>query len=228
MIEPILCIETSGKPCSVALSSLGESKVSLSTNGDWQHSKYLALLIKEVCDNAKISIKDLVAVAISKGPGSYTGLRVGTSAAKAICYSFDIPLIAVPTLEILAFPHIKEAEENSALIVPMIDARRQEVYYNVYNKDLTPTITTTNLVLESNSFKDYQAQNLIIVGDGAEKAKDLLKGPNLTFKPTIVSAAFMPRLAYGAFKAEKIESTAYFTPFYLKPPNITKSKKSLF
>ena len=222
----ILNIETSAEACSVSLGQNDSCLIVKRAEGDWQHSRQITLLIKACMDKAALAFKDLDAVAISKGPGSYTGLRVAASAAKGICFARNIPLIAVDTLKIIAYPQVLEMG-NDDLVIPLIDARRSEVYYNIYNKDFSPQIETTNLVLELNSFQNLKAQNLILTGNGALKAQEIISIDHQSY-PSEASAEYMAPLSYEKFKVQDFENLAYFSPFYLKPPNITKSKKTLF
>jgi len=220
----ILCIETSGKRCSVALSRDGVCIATKTSEEEWSQSEQITLLIQELLRSVYIQGQALNAVALSQGPGSYTGLRVGASAAKAICYVHEIPLIAIDTLKVLAFPHVKTVGEDQFLI-PMIDARRAEVYYNIYNAKLHSEQETVNLILEADQFSDLNSP--IICGDGAEKAGSLIKHDTAQFRPDHAKAEHMSQLAFDSYIEEKFENLAYFNPFYLKPPNITKSKKLL-
>lgn len=225
MSKNILCLETSGKQCSVALSADGFCSHAIATDGDWSHSEKITLLINQLLKDQSMDFSDLDAIALSKGPGSYTGLRVGASAAKALCYAQEIPLIAIDTLKIISWPHLTNLNDDQ-VIIPMIDARRQEVYYNIYDKDLIEKQPTTNLILEPDSFKAYS--NAIFCGDGAEKASKILDSKNGRFEFDTILAKNMCFLSFDALKHKKFEDIAYFNPFYLKPPNITKSKKSIF
>lgn len=221
----ILCLETSAKACTVALSKDGTSIAQQSTDGEWKHSKMITLLIDEVLKKEGYTLKDLDAVAISQGPGSYTGLRVGASCAKGLCYGGQLKLIAIPTLAIIAQAH---RHLNSELIVPMIDARRMEVYYNIYDATLTAQQETNNLILESDAFKDLRARQVVFCGDGAFKMKELDSSSSWQILEGGAQAQHMASLAESRYKAQNFEDVAYYVPFYLKPPNITKSTKSLF
>lgn len=223
----ILSLETSAVSCSVALSTVGETICTKASEGEWRHSKEITLLIQACLDSSKKKLGDLAAIAISSGPGSYTGLRVAASCAKGMCYALDLPLLAIPTLEVIAFPFADKADQ-STFIVPLIDARRDEVYYNVYGQNLVAQQTTTNLILEKDSFEQFEGQNLIFCGDGAEKASKLVNFKLAEYYPTLATAEAMSTLAFTRFSAKSYEDLAYYVPFYLKPPNITKSKKSLF
>ena len=223
----ILCIETSSKACSVALADNGVCVAYKEILDEWQHSKRLTLLIQDSLKAFNVELKGLAAVAISRGPGSYTGLRVGASCGKGLCYALDIPLISIPTLELIAQEQVR-IDSSEALIIPMIDARRMEVYYNIYDSLLVPQQETTNLVLESDSFSQYKGQKLLFCGDGAFKMDNFLLDEQWSVAPSIASARFMTVLAQAKYEKNVFEDVAYYVPFYLKPPNITKSKKALF
>lgn len=227
MSSYILCIETSGPQCSVALSSEGQTIIDHVTEDAWHHSQFLTTYINQVLQEADIDLKQLDAVAVSHGPGSYTGLRVGASTAKGICYALDIPLISIDTLKIIAYPWIDKA---SSKVLATIDARRDEVYYNVYDQNLEAQEDTQAHVVISDSFKLYQDEGLIITGDGATKIKELLthRPINYSYKPSYPSAKYMALIAYNKFFQKEHEDIAYYSPFYMKPPNITTRKKPLF
>lgn len=225
----ILCLETSAKACSVALGAAGSSIAYLEAEGEMMHSRSITLLIQQLLKENGQAIADLSAVAISQGPGSYTGLRVGASCAKGLCYASDIPLISVPTLEIIAAELAEEPSDPETGLVPMIDARRMEVYYNIYDKDLNPRQETTNLVIDEASLEALAESSLIFCGDGAHKMEGFLSGrPGWRISPSYAKASAMVGIAHQKLISGNIEDTAYYVPFYLKPPNITKSTKSLF
>ena len=185
----------------------------------------ITLLIQEILDSAGHTLKDLDAVAISQGPGSYTGLRVGASCAKGLCYGSQLKLLAIPTLSIIA-----QAQQNKGFqrIVPMIDARRMEVYYNVYDDDLQAQQETDNLILDASAFQFFNDKTVVFCGDGAFKMKDLGLSEGWQVVEEGALAEHMAPLAEARYKAQNFEDVAYYVPFYLKPPNITKSTKSLF
>ena len=189
------------------------------------HSQKITLLIQEVLKDSGLAISDLSAVAISAGPGSYTGLRVGTSCAKGLCFASDIPLIAVPTLDLVVQPFLKA---DADLIIPMIDARRMEVYYNVYEASGKQLSETDNLIIEANSFEELRSKKLLFCGDGAHKVKNVIDHPDFSVQSTYPHAADMAQIATQRFDNQLFEDIAYYSPFYFKPPNITKSKKKLF
>lgn len=227
----ILCLETSGPTCSVSISKNGRATGSLKEEGSWQHSQYLTSKIVESLSIAGLDMLSLNAVAISGGPGSYTGLRVGASTAKGICYALNLPLISLSTLSIIAAPEVKKLNVFSLKwILPLIDARRDEVYYNIYDHSLSPIIDTQAHIITSESFIDsYEPDGALICGDGANKASDILpKSDKLIFNHSYPLAEHMAEIAFKKYRTKQFEDIAYFNPFYLKPPNITKSKKALF
>ncbi len=221
----ILCLETSAKACTVAIAKDGVSIVQRSAGGEWKHSKMVTLLIQEALEEVQLSLKDLDAVAVSQGPGSYTGLRVGASCAKGLCYGSHLKLIAVPTLTIIAQAQLYIGKEY---IVPMIDARRMEVYYNIYDSSLQPIQETNNLILDTGSFEMLMAKQVVFCGDGAFKMKEFPQSESWQIVEEVALAQYMAPLAEVRFQEQDFEDVAYYVPFYLKPPNITKSKKPLF
>ena len=210
----ILNIETSTKNCSVSLAKEGKTvTIKEIAEQNFTHSEKLHLFIDELIKKTGISYKDLSAVALSKGPGSYTGLRIGTSTAKGLCFALDIPLIAIDSLEILA----KQVNLNDRLIIPMIDARRMEVYTAVFDQNHNKISETEALIVDENSF-DKITQKTYFIGDGAEKCKSILQRENFIFLTEIIypSANEMSELSYQKFQQKAFEDTAYFEPFYLK------------
>ena len=218
----ILCLETATPVCSVALNSACCTLAMRETEGQNAHSEKITNFIREVMEEAKIDYPQLDAVAVSQGPGSYTGLRIGVSTAKGICYAADLPLMAIDTLEAMAYG-IKEklASQISPddLLVPMIDARRMEVYASIFDANLHKINDTAALVIEENSFEDLRKDHrLWLFGDGAPKLSKLFEDqPNINiidgFKP---SAAYMKVLAEQALQQQQFVDVAYFEPFYLK------------
>lgn len=211
----ILNIETSGKACSVALSQYTDCKIFKSIEeDDFKHAEGLHLLAEAVVKEAGLTLKDLQAVAVSKGPGSYTGLRVGVSAAKGLCYALDIPLLGIDTLQIIASQAKQKTSGSFEKYVAMIDARREEVYLREFDTDLNPLSEARAVVLP-----DYNVQynNTVFCGDGSLKAKNYFQGENLLFVPEAKAMAnFMCTYAAKAFDEKRFEDTAYFEPFYLK------------
>lgn len=222
----ILGIETSVKTCSVALSKDGiPIAVNELTEADFSHAEKLHGFIASLFDNVSYTMLDIEAVAVSKGPGSYTGLRIGVSAAKGLCYGLDIPLIGVSTLE--AMTEALE-EKKTKLYVPLIDARRMEVFTAIYDSDLKLINVAHSLVVESNSFEDHLKEKTIsFFGNGAEKCKAIIEHPNASFVDDFTpSAIAINKLAEKAFQNEKFEDVAYFEPFYLKDVFFATKKKA--
>lgn len=217
----ILCTDTSTKACSVALSQDGKILAELLIHEEgFTHAEQLHSLLQKVLDDAGVTWKDLDAMAIGKGPGSYTGLRIGVSAAKGICYALKIPLIAIPTLKIMAVHASRlEAIPAQATLRPMIDARRMEVYTAAYSPTFEELKKVEAHVLEEDSFADeLKSSHTYFFGDGMDKCRHLLSAKlNAHFiEEVIPSASAMAVLADEAFKAERFEDVAYFEPFYLK------------
>ena len=218
----ILCLETATPVCSVALNE-GCCTIALrETEGQNAHSEKITNFIREVMETAKIDYKQLDAVAVSKGPGSYTGLRIGVSTAKGICYAADLPLMAIDTLEAMAYgmkAKLGSQIGENDLLIPMIDARRMEVYAAVFDANLQRINDTAALVIDENTFVDLQKYHrLWLFGDGALKLKQVFENqPNVNivdgFKP---SAAYMLNLADKALREHNFVDVAYFEPFYLK------------
>jgi tRNA threonylcarbamoyladenosine biosynthesis protein TsaB len=211
----ILNIETSTTNCSVSLSKEGEILVLKEDNNNkYSHAERLHSYIDEVLIEAKIPLSNLDAISISKGPGSYTGLRIGVSAAKGLCFAIDKPLISVATLEALA--HQIKIEEG--VIVSMLDARRMEVYSAVFNTEFQQIRDTQAQILDKQSFKDYLEEGKVyFIGNGVEKTKTLISHPNAVFIDNkLPSANEMSTLSYKKFKENSFEDVAYFEPYYLK------------
>jgi tRNA threonylcarbamoyladenosine biosynthesis protein TsaB len=216
----ILNLETATTACSVSLAKDGKLIALKELDGDYTHAENLTIFIEEVLKQAKVQLNELDAVAVSKGPGSYTGLRIGVSSAKGLCYSLNKPLLAVNTLESMANTAAQLAEiPAGALLCPMIDARRMEVFCALFNKSGKEIRTTSAEIIEENSFADLLSdQKIYFFGDGAAKCKDVLsKNPNACFIDGIsCSAKDMTGLSEKAFQLKQFEDLAYFEPFYLK------------
>lgn len=210
----ILHLETATKACSVALSSNGELKqLKETTEEQFSHGENLTLFIDEVLKAEKISVNQLVAISISSGPGSYTGLRIGVSVAKGLCYSLEIPLIAIDSLTcIYELTKDKYADKN---IIPMIDARRLEVFSSVFDVDGICIKSISADIITETSYQEYEP--FVACGDGAEKLKDIWSNRSLMFDTSILSSAKgQVRMAFEKFKRQEFEDVAYFEPFYLK------------
>ena len=225
----IIQLETTTKQCSVALSYNGNcisKKVLLAEH--FSHDEKLHVFIEEVLQEASVGFSELDAVAISKGPGSYTGLRIGVAAAKGLCFALDLPLIGIHTLELMVQPFIGKAEY--AFFIPMLDARRMEVYTAVFDNSKTWIQETNALVLEAQSFYDLLGDSpCLVFGNGASKFKTLQPKINAHFTETVSypSAEDMSRLAWLEFQKKIFEDLATFEPFYLKDFQTTPPKKEL-
>lgn len=210
----ILNIETATKNCSVALAKDGETIFcnEISELG-YSHAEKLHVFIEEIIAKAGITAKELNAIAISSGPGSYTGLRIGVSAAKGLCFALDIPLISVDTLTSLA----SQAKVSDGIIIPMIDARRMEVYSAIFNAKNEMIRKVEAEILTESSFDGF-FETIYFVGDSNEKAKAILNKPNFIFLDEIVypSAKEMSALSYKKFQENTFEDLAYYEPYYLK------------
>lgn len=227
----ILNIETSTNVCSVALSQDGVCLYEDVNMEGPSHAQVLAGYVKNAVSFADSHAIPIDAIAISKGPGSYTGLRIGVSEAKGVAYGRDAKLLSVPTLKLLTVPILLGHEElpEDALLCPMIDARRMEVYCALYDRALNEVVQTQALVIDSDSFKDYlDKQPIYYMGNGADKCVETIQHPNAHFIKNIVPRAKnMIPLAEMAMAKEQFEDVAYFEPFYLKEFVATKSKKLL-
>ena len=211
-----LLIETATKSCSVSLSS--ENKIIAckeEVNEQYSHAEKLTVFITELFKTQDFTIKDLDAVAVSKGPGSYTGLRISVSTAKGLCYALDIPLISVSTLKAMAFGMAQK--EKSDLYCPMIDARRMEVYnafYNSTNKEIRGIQAD---IIEACSYQKELDKKVLFFGDGAEKCKQMIQHPNARFIDGFFpSSKDMLEIANEKFAEKDFEDVVYFEPFYLK------------
>ena len=213
----ILNIETSTKSCSISIYNNGDFLACKEeTKEEFIHSKKLILFIVDIIKDANININDLDAVAISKGPGSYTGLRIGTSTAKGLCYAMDIPLISVSTLKAMAYGIAKKYNYN--LFCPMIDARRMEVYSAIYDKD-NNTIRKINAdIVNENTYNKFLNEKIVFFGDGANKCKTIIKSKNAIFLDNVLpTSKDIGELSYAKFLKKDFEDVAYFEPYYLKP-----------
>ncbi len=226
----ILNIETSKSVCSVALSTeekIIAQKVSYDNNS---HSKVLATFIDEIFKQQKIKPQQLKAVAVSEGPGSYTGLRIGTSTAKGLTYSLGIPMIAIDTLKIMCVNLLEKQETTPDMVLcPMIDARRMEVYTAFYDYQLEKMSEISNLIIDEHSFETVlQYKKIIFFGDGASKCKSTLVHQNAIFIDEVFPLAEnMIKLSFEKFKNNDFVDVAYFEPFYLKPFIATIPKDKL-
>ena len=212
----ILGIETATRNCSVALFKDGiviAEKEHISD--DYIHAELLTLFIQKVIYSANVSLKKIEAVALSNGPGSYTGLRIGTSTAKGLCYSLNIPLIAISTLKAMAFEMVKN--EKSATYCPMIDARRMEVFSALYDSNNKQIRGVQADVVDENTYTEFLADEIIFFGDGSLKCQEIINHKNARFIEGInPSAKNLGTLAKAKFENKDFEDVAYFEPYYLK------------
>ncbi|QOG02527.1 tRNA (adenosine(37)-N6)-threonylcarbamoyltransferase complex dimerization subunit type 1 TsaB [Flavobacterium sp. MDT1-60] len=210
----ILNIETATKNCSVAIAKNGETILckEIAEEG-YSHAEKLHVFIEEAISEAGITVRDLVAIAVSQGPGSYTGLRIGVSAAKGLCFALNIPLIAVDTLKTLA----SQAKVSDGKIIPMLDARRMEVYSEIFNADLEVEREILAEVITEDSFAAY-TDIIYFVGDCADKCKPILTKDNFIFLEDIKypSASAMSKISFDKYQISDTEDVAYFEPYYLK------------
>ncbi len=216
----ILNIETATKICSVSLARDGEIIALRETAEGNSHSSLLAPFIKDLLEEKHLNFNALDAVAVSMGPGSYTGLRIGVSTAKGLCFGLDIPLIAVSTLQAMAVQAKKQYSnpEENTLLSPMIDARRMEVYSQLFDVKLNTLNEIQALIIDENSFrKELQEHPVLFFGDGAAKCSDTIRHPNAVFfEGGLPSAEGMAPLAEEQYQKQDFVDVAYFEPFYLK------------
>ncbi|NML58307.1 tRNA (adenosine(37)-N6)-threonylcarbamoyltransferase complex dimerization subunit type 1 TsaB [Chryseobacterium cheonjiense] len=220
----ILYLETSSKNCSVAISD-NEKLLCLTeeVSENYKQSESLHTFVEWALEGAEISLKDIEAVSLGRGPGSYTGLRIGASSAKGFCYGLKVPLIAVNSMESMIEPFLGG---NCELIIPLIDARRMEVYTAVYDGISGQELSATEAkILDENSFEEFKDKKVLFVGDGAKKAKEILRLPNANFHEDVYpSAQYLIRKTIEKLERKEFEDIAYFEPFYLKDFHGVKKK----
>ena len=220
----ILNIETATTNCSVSISKDGQM-IALKEQNDvsYSHSEDLHFFIKEAMESASLSMADLDAIAVSKGPGSYTGLRIGVSAAKGLCFALDLPLIGISTLKSMA----TQLKVKDGVVIPVLDARRMEVYSAVYSSNYDSIRETGVEEITPSSFAEFTRLGKVhIIGSGAVKCHEILEHPNFVFDETIIpSAKEMCQLSHEAYGIEDFENTAYFEPDYLKDFVFQQRKK---
>lgn len=210
----ILHLESATKACSVALSFEGKLKqVKEITEDNFSHGENLTLFIEDVLKQEKISAKELAAISISSGPGSYTGLRIGVSVAKGLCYALNIPLIAIDSLHCIY--EIAREKHPEKTIIPMIDARRMEVFSSIYSSEGTLLKEISADIIEEESYAQFVP--FIACGDGAEKLREIWSSREITIDSTILSSAIgQVKIAFEKFQKNDYVDLAYFEPFYLK------------
>ncbi len=214
----ILNIETATEICSVSISKNGKIIDFFETNQQNSHSELLTIYIQKLLEQSNFKFQQLNAVAISSGPGSYTGLRIGTSTAKGLCYALDIPLISVSTLEAIAWGTIKNNHNDKGLYCPMLDARRMEVYCAVFDINLNYINEIEAKVIDNESFSELlQNHQIYFSGNGSEKCRDILsKYQNANFENIFASAKYIAEIAENKYNLNQFENLAYFEPLYLK------------
>lgn len=229
MSKIILGIETATKICSVAISD-GKKLLAKKEEGDeYSHAEKLNGFIEDCLKNANLSIHQIDAIAVSKGPGSYTGLRIGVSTAKGLCYALNKPLISVDTLQAMALK-MKSENTDFDLYCPMVDARRMEVYTAFYNQRNEKVQEILAKIIDEQSFdKDLKTNRIVFFGDGAEKCKEVLANKtNAVFSDNgLPSAQFINEIASEKLENNQLEDVAYFEPYYLKDFIATTAKKLL-
>jgi tRNA threonylcarbamoyladenosine biosynthesis protein TsaB len=231
----IICLETSTSICSVALCNSSGVVAIRESSENKSHASLLTIFIDEILTGAGLKAGDLDAVAVSKGPGSYTGLRIGVSTAKGIAYAAAIPLIGIETT-LSMFHGINEdiikqyGTDKTSLFVPMLDARRMEVYYSVLSSEGKTVKEVTAEVIDDRSFSEIPDNiRILIFGEGASKCRQVLKRENIKFADEFrISAASMYKPAYKSFGEHRFEDIAYFEPFYLKDFITSHPKKNVF
>ena len=220
----ILHIETSSRNCSVAISD-GEKLLCLceEVSENYKQSESLHTFVEWALEGAEISLKEIEAVSLGKGPGSYTGLRIGAASAKGFCYGLKVPLIAVNSLETMIEPFLRQ---NYDVIIPLIDARRMEVYCAIFDGNSGEMISGTEAkILDEQSFTELEGKKILFVGDGAKKAKEILQLENADFVENIYpSAKYLIKKSVEKFNRQDFEDVAYFEPFYLKDFHGVKKK----
>ena len=210
----LLHLETSTKVCSVVVSKNGEEISKIESNDDaFAHGEKLTLYIQEALQKAEVTLQELNGVSVSSGPGSYTGLRIGTSTAKGLCYALEIPLLSISSLESLAHEAFKKYPNTN--ICSMIDARRMEVYAGIYGSQFEVLKPISADVLDENSYREFEP--FLAIGDGVDKMKEIWEGRNIQYDDDILcSASGQVNTVYQKYLRHEFEDLAYFEPFYLK------------
>ena len=221
----ILSLETATTVCSVALAEDGELVSLAEVNAGYSHSENLTVFIERVLKESGRKLPDLSAVAVSIGPGSYTGLRIGLSTAKGLCYALDKPLIGIGTLHALAAHYLQSGKGGAGrLLVPMLDARRMEVYLSVYDDRLEEIVPTGTCILDQSFLREFEGRERVCFGDGSGKARGIKGlGPGVFFEDVQLSAKGMIALAEKKFDSRDFMDLSLSEPFYLKEASIGKA-----
>ena len=222
----ILCLETATKNCSVSVGVDGSLKALVEEYSEnYSHAEQLHVFISRALEESSVSFEDVDAIAVSKGPGSYTGLRIGVSAAKGLCFALEVPLISIATLKSMATQLPAGPNE---LIIPVLDARRMEVYASVFDENLREVRETKAEIINEDSFSEFaNAKTIHLVGNGAEKCREILGERNFEFHPQMIpSAKELVGLAHKKYEQKDFEDVAYFEPYYLKDFILQGKKKT--
>lgn len=213
----ILQIDTATEICSVSISLNGKTIGKIEATEPNVHASNLTIYIAELLKDLKLDYNALSAVCVSKGPGSYTGLRIGVSTAKGLCYALGIPLLAINTLEMMYCGYSINKTENT-LYIPMLDARRMEVYLEIFDSKGNLILPTEARIIDTNSFDTFSDHNIVLFGSGATKLKQMFEEQNnITIDSTFIhSSSSMSNLAYEKYNSKNFEDLIYFEPFYLK------------
>tara|TARA_B110000014_G_scaffold91251_1_gene62691 strand:- start:1035 stop:1727 length:693 start_codon:yes stop_codon:yes gene_type:complete len=221
----ILCVDTTSEFCSVSLFNGNELVNTVNSKIERSHSKLIISLVEKVIKESKIEISDIDAFSISRGPGSYTGLRIGLSCLKGFCYGLDKPLISLNTLKILAKSATEKIDNKDSYICPMVDARRMEVFTKLYNYSMDEVSGDRALILDNNSFSNYKDKIIYFVGSGSSKFEDISDNINFKFLPDIIpNSIHMGELSFNKFLNNDFEELSTFEPNYIKDFYLIKKK----
>ena len=222
-----IAIETATKVCSVALFQDEKLLSSKKQEGDYSHAENLAVFVDALMNEQELKYNQLNAIAVSKGPGSYTGLRIGVSFAKGLCYSLQIPLISINTLKAMAWGTKQQIGNLDVFLCPMIDARRMEVFSAIFDAGLNVVKNISADIIEEESYKEYLDQKEVyFFGDGAEKSFQVIKHSNSKLiNRSVISAENMAEIIVNKYQSRNFEDVAYFEPYYLKQFIALKGKK---
>ena len=221
----ILCIDTTSEFCSVSLFINQNLIENNNSKIERSHSKLLIKLIDDTLNNNKLKIADIDIFSISKGPGSYTGLRIGLSSIKGFCYALDKPLVAINTLKILAISALEKIDDKDFILCPMIDARRMEVYTKSFDHNLNELSNDQAIILEKDTFENFKDKKVYFFGDGSDKYKKIVNRKNFIFLDNInPDSKFMGQLSYDKFINRNFEDLSSFEPNYIKDFYLIKKK----
>ncbi len=224
----LLCIDSSADVCSVVLSKSKQVLATRKSERQYAHAEMLTIFIADILQQQNLSIKHIDAIVYSSGPGSYTGLRIGSSVCKGLCYAHNIPFIAISTLQAMSSAFIKQHYEEDALYIPVIDARRSDIYYSIYSASLQSIVPEKAMSLDSYSFQTYTKKQLYFFGNAAKKCEHTIDITNGFFFPFQHQASDLIDLGTEMFEAQKFTDIVYFEPNYLKAWQAkTKKNKKL-